>query len=197
MKQYIGTKVINALPMTRAAYNEFRGWQLPADENGDDEGYLVEYVDGGKANTETYKGYVSWSPKDVFERAYKERKMLVTSYVCGATCRPGDDNCNGYCRDSKIKSPAVRQHPLLTFGEAVDELKRGGCVTRSGWNGKGMWLFLIQGSNDIAKLHGYGFGEMTGEPTFRDAIFMRTVDNQLVPWAASQSDVLSEDWLVV
>ena len=42
MKTYIGTKLIRALPMTRAAYNEFRGWQLPADENGDDAGYLVE-----------------------------------------------------------------------------------------------------------------------------------------------------------
>ena len=39
--------------------------------NGDDEGYLVEYTDGGKANTPQYDGYVSWSPKDVFERAYK------------------------------------------------------------------------------------------------------------------------------
>ena len=38
---YIGTKMINAEPMTRAAYNVFRGWELPADENGDDEGYLV------------------------------------------------------------------------------------------------------------------------------------------------------------
>lgn len=195
MKQYIGTKVINAAPMTRAAYNEFRGWQLPTDENGDDDGYLVEYVDGGKANTETYAGYVSWSPKDVFERAYKERKMRVIGYVCGVTCHAGGETCNGYCRDSKIPSPGIKQVPLLSFGEAIDELKRGGCVTRAGWNGKGMWLFLVKGDT-TAKREGYGFGEMMGEPTFRDAIFMRTVDNQLVPWTASQSDVLAEDWLV-
>lgn len=72
MKTFIGVKLINAKPMTRAEYNVFRGWELPADENGDDEGYLVEYVDGGKANTAEYAGYVSWSPKDVFERAYVE-----------------------------------------------------------------------------------------------------------------------------
>lgn len=72
MKKYVGMKIINAKPMSRLEYNIFRGWQLPADENGSDEGYLVEYIDGGKANTEQYKGYVSWSPKDVFERAYKE-----------------------------------------------------------------------------------------------------------------------------
>ena len=68
---YIGTKIINAVPMNRLDYNILRGWTLPADENGSDEGYLVEYLDGGKANVPGYAGYVSWSPKDVFERAYR------------------------------------------------------------------------------------------------------------------------------
>ena len=76
MNKYIGTKVINAKPMNRLEYNQFRGWVLPDDENGEDEGFLVEYVDGGKPNTEHFKGYVSWSPKDVFERAYKESGNL-------------------------------------------------------------------------------------------------------------------------
>ena len=71
MKRYIGTKLINAKPMTRQAYNDFRGWTLPSDENGADEGYIVEYVDGGKGNTDHYSGYVSWSPADVFDRAYR------------------------------------------------------------------------------------------------------------------------------
>ena len=161
MNRYIGVKQINAMPMTREEYNEFRGWQVPKDENPDDAGYLVEYVDGGKANTEQFKGYVSWSPKDVFERAYRE---------VGAG---------------------------MTFGMALDLMKAGSRVARMGWNGKGMWLFKIQGSNDLAKLNGYGYGEYLGEPVFRDAIFMRTVDNQLVPWTASQTDVLAEDWVVI
>lgn len=72
MKAYLGTKIVNAKPMSRLEYNQFRGWTLPADENGADEGYLVEYVGPGqKANTAEYEGYVSWSPKDVFEEAYK------------------------------------------------------------------------------------------------------------------------------
>lgn len=70
METYIGSKIINAKPMTRQEYNDFRGWQLPSDENGADDGFLVEYVDGGKANTNQYAGYVSWSPKDVFDKAY-------------------------------------------------------------------------------------------------------------------------------
>lgn len=71
MIEYIGTKQVRAKPMTRGEYNTFRGWEVPADENPSDEGYLVEYVDGGKANTTQYAGYVSWSPADVFQRAYK------------------------------------------------------------------------------------------------------------------------------
>ncbi len=71
MTKHIGVKLINAFPMTRQAYNDFRGWQLPADESGADEGYLVEYLDGGKPNTDRFDGYVSWSPKEVFEKAYR------------------------------------------------------------------------------------------------------------------------------
>lgn len=71
-KRYIGTKTVQAVPMSRLAYNTLRNWQLPADENGEDEGYLVECEDGGKPNMIGYAGYISWSPKDVFERTYKE-----------------------------------------------------------------------------------------------------------------------------
>lgn len=62
MKKYVGTKVIEASPMTRGDYNNYRGWQIPADENPADEGYLVKHSDD----------YVSWSPAGVFEEAYRE-----------------------------------------------------------------------------------------------------------------------------
>nr|GAT42301.1 predicted protein [Mycena chlorophos] len=70
LTSFIGVKIVNAKPMTRAVYNQLRGWQLPPDENGDDAGYLVEYTDAQRPNVEGFKGYVSWSPKDVFEGAY-------------------------------------------------------------------------------------------------------------------------------
>ena len=60
MQKYIGTKIIQAVPMSRGAYNEYRGWTIPADENPADDGYLVRYSDD----------YESWSPKEVFEEAY-------------------------------------------------------------------------------------------------------------------------------
>lgn len=62
MKKYIGTKMIEAREMNRGDYNAYRGWQIPADENPKDEGYLVKYSDG----------YESWSPKKQFEEAYRD-----------------------------------------------------------------------------------------------------------------------------
>jgi hypothetical protein len=62
MDKYIGVKRIQAKLMTRGAYNGFKGWTIPADENPDDDGYVVKYSDD----------YVSWSPKDVFEKAYRK-----------------------------------------------------------------------------------------------------------------------------
>lgn len=67
---YIGTKIVLALAMTRLAYNEYRGWSLPADENGADDGYLVEYTDGGAPNHPDHAGYISWSPKAQFDAGY-------------------------------------------------------------------------------------------------------------------------------
>lgn len=71
MLKYEGTKRLSAKPMTLGEYNEYRRWAIPANENPADAGYLVEYEDGGKANDSRHVGYISWSPADVFERAYK------------------------------------------------------------------------------------------------------------------------------
>ena len=80
MNTYNGTKLIRAQPMSRAEYNAYRGWTLPADENGEDVGYLVEYLDGGQSNHPNHVGYISWSPVDVFDvfdRAYRPTTGLT------------------------------------------------------------------------------------------------------------------------
>ncbi len=71
----------------------------------------------------------------------------------------------------------------MNFGEALEELKVGGKVCRAGWNGKGMWLKL-QVPDEHSKMS-------------LPYIYMSTVDAKLVPWLASQTDMLSEDWEVV
>lgn len=69
MHTYIGTKMIMGTPMTRGKYNEYRGWTMPENEDGNEEGYLVEYPDGN-TNHENHAGYISWSPKNTFEASY-------------------------------------------------------------------------------------------------------------------------------
>lgn len=169
MKLYMGTKLVNAQPMSRADYNLLRGWELPADENGTDDGYLVEYVDGGKANTAHYAGYVSWSPAEVFLRAYGP--------VTG-----------------------------MTFGAALDALKAGLRVARSGWNGKGMWLSLsgklggnVIGATAFWSKHNRDYAEQNGgRAKVQPCITMKTAAGEIqMGWLASQSDMLSEDWEVV
>ena len=71
MEMYIGLKTVGLVPMNRKDYNDYRGWNLPADEDGTDEGYLVEYMDGGKPNHPDHKGYISWSPKEQADNAYR------------------------------------------------------------------------------------------------------------------------------
>lgn len=75
-QHFIGTKIVLALAMTRLAYNDYRGWALPADENGADDGYLVEYTDGGAPNHADHAGYISWSPKAQFDNAYRATSGL-------------------------------------------------------------------------------------------------------------------------
>ena len=88
--------------------------------------------------------------------------------------------------------------PMMNFGDALQALKHGQKVAREGWNGKGMFLFLVPGSTfeaNRAPLLGL-YPEGT-EITYRPHIDMKTVDGEIVPWVASQTDVLAEDWCVV
>ena len=75
MKTYIGTKVIKAAKeMSRKEYCEYRGWKVPENENPEDRVYLVEYEPDAtsKPNHPNHAGYISMSPKNVFEIAYRQ-----------------------------------------------------------------------------------------------------------------------------
>jgi hypothetical protein len=160
---YIGTKRVHARPMTRCEWCALRGWTLPADKNGADEGYLVEYLDGGKPNLLElgYQGYVSWSPKEQFENAYRTL-----------------DN--------------------MTFGLAIEAMKKGARAARAGWNGKGMFLFLVPGSTfKVNRPPLLGIYPEGTEITYGAHIDIKAVDGSVRPWVASQSDILADDWVLV
>jgi len=68
----------------------------------------------------------------------------------------------------------------MDFGEAIRALRDGKRVRRAGWNGKGMWLALQVPD--------------AGSKMSLPYIYMKTADDKLVPWLASQTDMLSSDW---
>lgn len=159
MKSYIGTKLVKAEPFNRS---------------DSEPGYRVVYPDG----------YTSWSPKDVFEDAY----------------RPCD---------------------AMSFGLAIEALKKGLKVARSGWNGKvlkrglriprsewntrGMWLIMVPGRKDVTLSAGTPYANVLGVGTAIEIlprIDIWTVnaegDRAMLPgWLAGQSDMLAEDWFIV
>jgi len=77
----------------------------------------------------------------------------------------------------------VQNMPATDFGVALVALRAGRSVCRVGWNGKGMWLRL-----QVPDEH----SKMT-----LPYIYMSTASGDLVPWLASQTDILSNDWLVL
>jgi hypothetical protein len=86
----------------------------------------------------------------------------------------------------------------VNFSEALVEIKNGKRVSREGWNGKGMFVFLVPGSifkvNRAPLLGIYPEGT---EIKYHAHVDMKTADNQVVPWLVSQTDLLADDWGVV
>ena len=128
--RYIGTKEITA-------------WEQKKDGQP---GYAVKYADG----------YTSWSPRDVFEAAYR-----VT------------------------EGPAQ----FLTFGDAIHFLKAGKRVARHGWNGKGMWLEMQRPDEHSKMTLPYLYLSYPNDSV--------NTPGARVPWLASQTDMLTEDWVVL
>lgn len=91
----------------------------------------------------------------------------------------------------------------MNFGQAIEALKAGKKVARSGWNGKGMWLILVPGSKDVNFTEGSPYqkaGLQSGE--ILPHIDMYTTNSEgrramLPGWLASQTDMLSDDWVVI
>ena len=84
----------------------------------------------------------------------------------------------------------------LNFGEAIEALKKGRKVCRKGWNGKGMYLRLVH--NDKYSLDVESFEDLKIlSIELISWVGMKTADNKFVPWLASQTDILAEDWEII
>lgn len=140
MKQYIGTKIIEAEPC--------KAWKDTKEHKAGEDGYKVRYPDG----------YESWSPKDVFEEAY----------------RPTD---------------------CMSFGLAIEAMKRGKKVARRGWNGKNQHIEL---ANRISYMTAEGvFVNVEHEAIGNKAVAFCGTSGVQMGWLASQADMLADDWEIV
>lgn len=86
----------------------------------------------------------------------------------------------------------------MDFGAALRALKDGDRVTRTGWNGQGMFVVYQKGYPDGIPINA-NTAEATGIPEgtvcyFRPYLMMKTVDDEFVPWVISQTDALADDW---
>ena len=92
----------------------------------------------------------------------------------------------------------MEENTLLHFGHALELLKEGCKVARLGWNGKGMFVFLVPGSvfkvNRAPLLGIYPEGT---EITYRPHLDIKNVDGSISTWVPSINDCLAEDWVVV
>lgn len=149
---------------------------------------------GMKVKLPSWAGYWYWS---------KERQTIIMHTREGVdmdireTQVPDYTFSNIACDDWMLADeqncPELGGVNTFSFGEAIKYLKRGMKVARKGWNGKDMFLEYV----DPYMNRQFRLTETNPAGTFLPWIGMKTADNGFVPWLASQTDILSEDWVFV
>lgn len=133
------------------------------------------------------------------------RLQELVSGVCAVLEKNSHLADGEYCTliDLKRLIEGQKAYKGLTFGEAIQALKQGFRVTRSGWNGKGMYLWMLPAAivpvSWMREQHLKSIGETNGGSVECLApIRMRTADGKvLTGWLASQSDIFAEDWEII
>lgn len=237
MKKYIGTKQIEAEPMTMGeAYERglLQAGRVPNEAEKDKAGYHVKYQDG----------YESWSPAEPFEKAYKcAETFLDRLHIEHEELAERHEKCAVFVDSEKFREvvkddyPAfllslqreimgrygsileqrmaiakgetsITTLPRMSFGIAIEALKFGLAIRRSGWNGKGLMVFkqvpahiesdiipkmrsLPQSAKDLI-LKGKGFIDYTSQ-----CLIYNENTGRADSWVPSISDVFAEDWEIV
>lgn len=87
---------------------------------------------------------------------------------------------------------------MFDFSHALLLLKDGKKVAREGWNGKNMFIFLVQGSTfQVSRAPLNQFYPEGTEIKYHAHVDMRTATGEIVPWLCSQTDMLASDWIVL
>lgn len=237
MKKYIGTKQVEAEPMTMGeAYDKGLLHRDASLCEGDRqrEGYYVKYKDG----------YESWSPKQAFEEAYKcSETFLDRLHIEHDDLFEKFEKCATFVDSEKFRATIKEDYPAfllwlqreimgryaaileqrmaiaggekeittlprMSFGIAIQALKFGLAIRRTGWNGKGLFVIkqvpahidsdiipkmqsLPQSAKDLI-LKGKGFIDYTSQ-----CLIYNENTGRADSWTPSISDVFAEDWEIV
>lgn len=237
MKKYIGTKQIEAEPMTMGeAYEKglLQSGRVPNESEKSKAGYHVKYQDG----------YESWSPAEPFEKAYKCADTFIDRlYIEHSDLMEKFEKCAAFVDSDKFREVVKDDYPALllslqrdlmeryaaileqriaiskgetsittlprmSFGIAIQALKFGLAIRRSGWNGKGLIVFkqvpahiesdvipnmqsLPRSAKDLI-LKGKGYIDYTSQ-----CLIYNKNTGRADSWVPSISDVFAEDWEIV
>ena len=237
MKKYIGTKQIEAEPMTMGeAYEKglLQASRVPKESEKSKAGYHVRYSDG----------YESWSPAEPFEKAYKCADTFVDRlYIEHSDLMEKFEKCAVFVNSDKFREvikddyPAfllslqrdlmgryaaileqciaiskgetsITTLPRMSFGIAIQALKFGLAIRRSGWNGKNLFVIkqvpahiesdvipnmqsLPQSAKNLI-LKGKGYIDYTSQ-----CLIYNENTGRADSWVPSISDVFAEDWEIV
>jgi len=145
----------------------------------------TKLIEAKRMNLGSYNAFKGWDmPKDEQPGTPGYIVEYSDDYISWSPLKAFDD--------------AYRKSGELGFGMALYLLKIGRKLSRSGWNGKGMFIFLVPGS--IFKVNRpplLGIYPEGTQISYHGHIDMKTADNMVVPWLCSQTDMLAEDWGIV
>lgn len=132
-------------------------------------------VDAKLLTTDFQQGFIARNPKNHEDLWYVAKKYF-------------DDNLQ----------PAFDITINLTFGQAIEAAKQGKRIARQGWNGKGMFAYIVPAASYPAQTGAAKqyFGENSLVP-YRAYWALKTVQEDIATWTPSGSDTLAEDWLIL
>jgi hypothetical protein len=171
--KYIGTKILeNAIPMTKKEYNDYRKWEMPNDEDPKEPGYLVEYEENpnNPPNHHNHIGYISWSPKEIFEKTYKPMMNMsfgnaIDALKLGQLISRNGWNEKGLCVMKQI--PAEISLDIIPNMQSLQQSLKDK---------------LVADNNTIK---------------YRNQMIIVNQDGTANSWTPSAEDVFADDWKVI
>lgn len=86
----------------------------------------------------------------------------------------------------------------MNFGQALEAMKNGKCIARNGWNGKGMFVYLVTGGDYPVQMDCVKhLANEKGTLKYNPYMAIKNVNGTISTWVPSVNDCLAEDWYII